>query len=131
MRENGAVVTFRWDGDVWAFPVDAVVEVAARRPVTPVPGMDPRMAGIVTWRGQSLPVVLPRRLKPGGEAPELKSRFLVVRAGAPFAVPVDEPGRVAFALDEGEDVRVLDPGALVGRATSGAGDEAVDEGSDL
>ncbi len=147
MSGADAVVTFRWDGDVWAFAVEDVVEMTERRAVTPVPGMGERMAGIVSWRGRSLPVVYPRRLKDGAKAPETRSRFLVVRAGAPFAVPVDEPGRVAFALpaeegpaDEAEDpavrairradgarIRVLDPGVLVGRAANGAPGERSDD----
>lgn len=147
MSGAGAVVTFRWDGELWAFAVEDVVEMATRRAVTPIPGMGERMAGIVSWRGRSLPVVYPRRLKDGAKAPETRSRILVVRAGAPFAVPVDEPGRVAFALpaddgrrDAAEDpavrairradgarVRVLDPGVLVGRAASGAPGEGSED----
>ena len=88
------LVTFAWDGETWGFPVGDVVEVAAARRVTPVPGLAPCMAGIVTWRGRSIAVILPRRLKADAAAPEVKSRFLVVRADAPFAVPIDEPGRV-------------------------------------
>lgn len=96
MSSPTAIVTFRWDGLTWAFPVRDVVEIASAREVTPVPGTGARIAGIVAWRGRSLPVILPRPLKAGARPPEVNSRFLVVRPGSPFAVPVDEAGRVAF-----------------------------------
>ena len=148
MTDPATLVTFAWDGEIWGFAVRDVVEIASARPVTPVPGLGPCLPGIVSWRGRTLPVILPRRLKRSPGPPEVKSRFLVVRAEAPFAVPLDETGRVVpgepLGLPEaGIDaeppsgvranlrsgataIRILDPTAL---AASG-GFPAEDEGSD-
>lgn len=135
MKPSQLVVTFRWEGEDWAFEVPDVVEVVGARTVTPVPGTEPRVLGIVTWRGRTLPVLAPQALKDPAGTPDLKRRLIVLREG-PFAVPVDEPGRVidagtAEVVDlpkdgegtppdglrllrlEGRLVRVLDPRALV------------------
>ena len=141
MSAPSSVVTYRWEGEEWAFELSDVVEVVGARPVTPVPGMDPRVLGIVTWRGRTLPVVVPRALKDSPGAPDLKKRLLVLRRPGTFAVPVDEPGRVIDAgqaevvdLPKGSDgassdglrllrlegrlVRVLDPRSLVGSGSA-------------
>jgi chemotaxis signal transduction protein len=99
-----AVVTFRWDGAPWAFDVGDVVEIARARAVTPIPGTGDRLLGIVAWRGRTLPVVLPRRLKETTVAPDQLHRLLVLRHPAPFAVPVDEPGRVVGGAVEADDM---------------------------
>ena len=142
MSAPGPVVTYRWEGEDWAFELADVVEVLGARVVTPVPGMDPCVLGIVTWRGRTLPVLAPRPLKETHAAPDLKRRLLVLRRPGAFAVPVDEPGRVIDAgmasvvdVPEGSEtqvdglrllrldgrlVRVLDPHSLTrsGRALS-------------
>jgi chemotaxis signal transduction protein len=130
---GATLVTFRWDGELWAFDLADVMEVAGARPVTPVPGTGRRMLGIVAWRGRTLPVLAPRRLKADPAPPDLRGRFLVLRVPSPFAVPVDEPGRVvtgcavvaaareaaaasgavrAVVRVEGARVQVLDPRVL-------------------
>jgi chemotaxis signal transduction protein len=132
------LVTFLWEGENWAFDLADVVEVVGTRHVTPLPGAHPRLLGIVTWRGRTLPVFAPGALKDSPVPPDLKRRLLVLRRPGPFAVPVDEPGRVVDAaaaerVDLREDgpadglrllrvdgrlVRLLDPRAIV--ATGGA-----------
>ena len=138
------IVTFLWDGEEWAFDLEDVVEVATARSVTPVPGTGSGVMGIASWRGRTLPVLLPRGLKESTATPDLKSRLLVLRHPAPFAVPLDEPGRVATIgagtfpppemTGEGEDrtlravvhvdgrpVRILDPRVLAANGTPARG----------
>jgi chemotaxis signal transduction protein len=133
---SAPLVTFRWEGEDWAFEAFDVVEIVGARAVTPVPNTSSRVLGIVTWRGRTLPVLLPRALKDPPVSTDLKKRLLVLRRPGSFAVPVDEPGRVVDARSaenvewagaegaarpaglrlvrvEERLVRVLDPRALV------------------
>jgi chemotaxis signal transduction protein len=110
-------VTFRWDGEVWALDVDDVIEIVAARPVTRWPAASRRLLGLVAWRGRTLPVVVPRALKNGLPGPDVKKRLLVLGRPAPFAVPLDEAGRVAVAdppaAGESENAPVRVDGSLV------------------
>lgn len=55
------IVTFAAAGGVHGIPVLAVEEFFRPVPVTPVPGADPRVAGLMTLRGKSATVLNLRR----------------------------------------------------------------------
>ncbi|MFN8179497.1 MAG: chemotaxis protein CheW [bacterium] len=150
---SAPIVSFRWDGEEWAFDAADVIEMIGARTVTRVPGTAPRILGIVTWRGRTLPVLLPRALKEPPVSTDLKKRLLVLRRPGAFAVPVDEPGRVIDAsaaesiewasIEAGARpsglrllrleerlVRVLDPKVLVESASAETAHETVAPGGD-
>ena len=125
-----SVVTFWLGSEEYGFPVTEVVEMTPAASVTRVPGAPPRVAGITTWRGRTIPVLdLRAHLKLEDSPPDVKSRLLVLDRPGPFAVLVERPGRIlttgeirpvespargsedAFTLMQTEDglVRVLDP----------------------
>lgn len=95
MSRTAAVVTFRWGGADYAFEIADVVEVTPLADLTPLPGSSPRVAGVTTWRGRTIPVIdLAALLKPEEEAPDLRKRLLVLGRPGHFGVLIDEPGRV-------------------------------------
>lgn len=105
-QEGGPWVTFRCAGREYALGVHDVVEMLAARRITPLPGSRGRLAGIVSWRGRTLPVLdLPSTLKHASASPDLEKRMLVLRVPALFAVRVDEPGHILHE-HEVEDVPV-------------------------
>jgi chemotaxis signal transduction protein len=134
-------VTFRWDGEPWALDVGDVIEIVAARAVTRLPGSSQRLLGLVAWRGRTLPVVIPRALKEGRPGPDVKRRLLVLGRPAPFAVPLDEAGRVAVADPPGEgesengpvrvdglQVTLIDPEDLLANEPSLVAPQAVGAG---
>ena len=150
---GGPWITFRWaDGD-YALDVGDVVEILSARPATPVPGAAPRLAGIVSWRGRTLPVLnLPSPLKHAEPAPDVEKRMIVLRRPASFAVRVDEPGRILHAVEleereakseeevrevqvngirwmqwDGGPIRVLDPSRILGTDPLVSGSEEPQE----
>lgn len=146
-RGSAPLVTFTRDGVRYAFEVPDVIEVTALVPVTPVPRTGPRLLGVTSWRGRTIPVVDPRgHLKREAAKPDVKSRILVVGRPSPFGVAIDEPGRLLRSPDrhpvesvgrEGPAapgvrlvrtaeglVRVLDPEAVLGDVRTLAGDHS-------
>jgi purine-binding chemotaxis protein CheW len=114
-------VRLRLAAEIYAIPVDHVVEVAALGEVTPVPGFPAELLGVRNLRGTILPVVdlavllkLPRLAPPSG---------LVVAEGSGrrvgFAVDsVDEVGELAEPTEETDSPSlagaILSNGDLVG-----------------
>jgi chemotaxis signal transduction protein len=100
------LVTFRIGDQDFAFDVRDVVEMIAARQPTPVPGASPRLIGVTSWRGKTVPVLtLPGALKREAAPSDGKKRLLVLRRPTPFALRVDEPGRIADPRDL-EDVAI-------------------------
>lgn len=83
-------------GEVYAVPVEQVLEVAELGEVTPVPGAPANVIGVRNLRGEILPVV------------DLAS-VCGLGAGEPARILVAEHAghRVAFAVDEISDVNPL------------------------
>lgn len=89
------VVTFLVANRDFAFAVSDVIEMLSARVPTAVPGASPRLAGVTSWRGRTLPVLdLVPALKLEDPSPDSQKRLLVLRRPAPFALKVDEPGRI-------------------------------------
>jgi len=91
----GPWVTFLRGDREYALDVREVLEILSHRPVTPLPGVRAGVAGVVSWRGQTLPVLdLPVPLKSGSPPPEGKKGLFVLCPDRPFALRVDAPGRI-------------------------------------
>lgn len=102
---EGPWITFRVSDREYALAVHDVVEILSARPATPIPTAADRLAGVVSWRGSTLPVLdLPSALKRADRAPDVERRMLVVRHPSPFAIRVDEPGRILHPRDVTEVV---------------------------
>lgn len=87
--------------EMYALPVDSVLEVADLREVAPVPGASGAVLGVCNLRGNVLPVVDARLLLGAAEAGPVARRLVVTeRSGR----------RVGFAVDAVTDVGPL-PGA--------------------
>jgi chemotaxis signal transduction protein len=94
------LVTFKIGDRDFAFDVRDVVEMVTARPPTPVPGACSRLVGVTSWRGKTLPVLeLPGALKREAAPSDGKKRLLVLRRPTPFALQVDESGRIADPRD--------------------------------
>lgn len=118
------VVTFRVDGEDWAVDVQDVAEIVPGRPITRLPGAPPFVLGLVSWRGRTLPVLVPQPLKGARPAPDVKRRLLVLRRPEPCAVPIDESARIGRAQVgpegtavrfEGRELALLDAASILAR----------------
>jgi purine-binding chemotaxis protein CheW len=77
-----------------------VTEVVRRPRLTRVPHAPPSLLGLTQLRGATVPVVSLARLMGAEDAPTTpKSRLLLLDAGEPLAVAVDEVGSVRAASD--------------------------------
>ena len=90
-------VRLRVGSEVYAMPVEHVLEVAELGEVAQLPGAPPAVLGVRNLRGQILPVV------------DLAALLGITREGAPTRMLVaEEGGRLAgFAIDEVSDVGEL------------------------
>ncbi|WP_044560504.1 chemotaxis protein CheW [Azospirillum sp. B4] len=89
------VLTFRVGAARLAAPASDVTEVLRRLRVTRVPHAPPGLMGVASVRGAVVPVVSLARVLGGGDAgggASATSRILLLRAGEPVAVEVDEVG---------------------------------------
>ena len=94
------LVTFRVGEHDYALELDDVIELIVQHPPTPVPGSVPRLLGVTSWRGRTLPVLgLAGALKREPAEPDGKGRFLVLSRPSPYALHVDDPGRLASPRD--------------------------------
>ena len=85
------LVTFRVGDAHYGLDVSDVVEVAATGEITPVPGTSERVAGVASWRGRTIPVLLlPEDLKREAVGPDQKCRLLVLSQPGAFAIRVEE-----------------------------------------
>lgn len=81
------LVTFELFGEVFALPILDVREIIRLQPITPVPGAPEFVEGVISLRGQILPVVdLRKRFGLPPEATTSKSRILIVEAGPNLTV---------------------------------------------
>jgi len=118
----GAVqVTVRVNAELYAFPVEAVVEVAELGQPTPVPGAGPGAIGLQNLRGSALPVFDLATLLgiAGGETP---TRLVVAElAGRRAGFAVDEVCDVGElpAAEEAHDTPLLLGAALTDRGLIG------------
>jgi purine-binding chemotaxis protein CheW len=76
------LVTFELFGELFALPILDVREIIRLQPITPVPSSPSFVEGVISLRGQILPIVdLRKRFGLPPEATTPKSRILVVEAG--------------------------------------------------
>ena len=79
-----------------AVTASSVTEVVRRPRLTRVPHAPPSLLGLTQLRGATVPVVSLARLMGAEEGPETpRSRLLLLDAGEPLAVAVDEVGAVS------------------------------------
>jgi purine-binding chemotaxis protein CheW len=92
VKETGAFVVFRLDGERFALPLDHVEIVLRMVSFTPVPDAPPWVIGVIDLHGRVIPVTdLRRRLGRPAKAPYLNDRLLVISlAKRTVAVVVDE-----------------------------------------
>jgi chemotaxis signal transduction protein len=100
------IVTFWIDELLFALDVQHVQEVTPMLELTCVPGSSSRVAGVVTWRGSTIPVLDLR--SPESRAPISSARVVMVRNKDKFGILIDRPGAVQES-SESAPVRLLDP----------------------
>ncbi len=142
---DSQLLSFEVCGSTYAIPIAGVLEVIEASPVTCVPTLPKRCAGVMNWHGDALPLVAPELLFDAPRDVDLclessselvHGQVLVVSAGAAgstagLGLPID---RVMGVVDggqrssrpanlvverrplDGRVVSVLDPGLLVRRA---------------
>ena len=90
-------VRLRVGDEVYAMPVEHVLEIAELGEVTPVPGSQASILGVRNLRGQILPIV------------DLASVFGIRGSGNPKRVLVAEANgqRAGFAIDDVSDIEQL------------------------
>ena len=90
-------VRLRVGNEVYAMPVEHVLEIAELGEVTPVPGSQSAILGVRNLRGQILPIV------------DLASVFGIPGSGNPQRVLVAEARgqRAGFAIDDVSDIEQL------------------------
>jgi len=91
------LVTFVIDGLVCSLPMEQVEQVVAMPAITPLPGADPQVLGVVDLHGSPCLVINLRRLLGLREAPaQPEQHLLIVKAGQRIcAVGVDQALDVA------------------------------------
>jgi chemotaxis signal transduction protein len=106
------LLTFEVGASLYALPIESVLEVAEADRLTCVPGVSERVAGVMNWHGDPLPIVASRLLLTGGGtndpedlrmpgptvgdegmAPILREQVLVVSDRA------EEAGRLGMSVD--------------------------------
>lgn len=90
-------VRLRVGNEVYAMPVEHVLEIAELGEVTPVPGSQSAILGVRNLRGQILPIV------------DLATVFGIAGSGNPQRVLVAEANgqRAGFAIDDVSDIEQL------------------------
>jgi len=95
---TGTWVRMALGGELYALPVDTVLEVADLGDVAPVPGAPGAVLGVCNLRGNVLPVIDVRPLLGTAEAGAVAQRLVVTERGG---------GRVGLAVDAVTDVGPL------------------------
>ncbi|MFO7172355.1 MAG: chemotaxis protein CheW [Bacillota bacterium] len=95
------VVVFRVGEGFYAVPIGQVREVVAWTRPTPLPGSPPHVEGVLSLRGEVIPVVdLGRRFGRARSVPDAQSRILVVEiAGQVAGMVVDTVTEVLTLAD--------------------------------
>lgn len=112
----------RLDSEAYAFPIERIREIHKVGPITEVPRAPPDVVGILSLRGEVIPVIDPRvRLDLPRPAPTRASRVVIADPGdGPCALLVDEvTGVVHLASSDVEPVPrgvASDPELLAGVA---------------
>ena len=93
------VVVFRLDGESYGIDIFRIHEIIRMREITPVPGTDEHIRGLVNLRGKTIPVV------------DLKSRFGQLASDhtdtTRIIVVESAQGNVGIIVDEVREVRTL------------------------
>lgn len=87
---DATVLTFRVAEQCFALDAARIAEVAARPPVTRVPGAPSSLAGLASLRGRVLPVIDLGRLLVADAVAGAGSRLIVLDGAEPIALAVDE-----------------------------------------
>jgi purine-binding chemotaxis protein CheW len=105
------ILVFTLDGQEYGVALGSVVEIIRHRPMTPVPGANPAIEGILPFRGRMVTLFCARR-----------------RLGLP-ARPAGPSGRVIVLDDEGELAGLIVD--TVARVTAGSEREPLPEALEL
>jgi chemotaxis signal transduction protein len=97
------VLVFRRGGELFAVPLEGVVDVRRAVSITPLPGVRPPVVGVTTWRGRVLTVV-----DASSSAATPKTCQLVVVG--------EERASYGICADDAVETRVISPNSL-GRQT--------------
>lgn len=114
IHHDREIVTFRLAGEHYGLDIRSMREIVKLAPVTEVPRVPAFVLGVVTVRGQLVPVIdLRRRLGLEVSAPARSSRMIVVlHGGEPYGLVVDEVFKV---------MRLRDTDIETGERASGGG----------
>jgi chemotaxis signal transduction protein len=112
------LVTFWIETKLFALDVLDVQEVTPVLEVTPLPGAPRSVAGVVTWRGASVPVLDLREQDSSPDPSGVRGPIVVLRRPERFGVLVDRADgirRMEPAALEREHVTCLDAKSLLTR----------------
>ena len=96
------LVTFWIETKLFALDVLDVQEITPALEVTPLPGAAHPVAGVVTWRGASVPVLDLRTEGSAGDSFGVRGPIVVLR----------RPERFGVLVDRAEGIRRMEPAAL-------------------
>lgn len=108
------IVTFWIDEALFGLDVCDVQEVTPVLAITRVPGTSSRLAGLVTWRGATIPVMdLHANAEQYRRISSREGRVLLVKKPEKFGILIDRAQGVhARAESDGEPWQLLDAAAL-------------------
>jgi purine-binding chemotaxis protein CheW len=121
---DSAVVTFWIDESLFGLDVRDVQEVTPVLAITRVPGTSTRIAGVVTWRGATIPVLdLRANAEQFRTAALREGRVLLVKKPEKFGILIDRAQGVHHVetAPDGEPWQLLDAAALFTRERGGEG----------
>jgi chemotaxis signal transduction protein len=111
---RNAIVTFWIDEALFGLDVRDVQEVTPVLAITRVPGTSSRLAGVVTWRGATIPVMdLHANAAQSRRIASREGRVLLLKKPERFGILIDRAQGVYAARPEsGEPWQLLDAVAL-------------------
>jgi purine-binding chemotaxis protein CheW len=112
---ESAIVTFWIDESLFGLDVRDVQEVTPVLAITRVPGTSSRIAGVVTWRGATIPVMdLHANAEQSRRLPSREGRVLLLKKPEKFGILIDRAEGVQAVRDAADVApwRLLDAAAL-------------------
>lgn len=98
--ESGQYIVIRLGDEQYGIDICDIDNIVKMQPITRIPKMQPYLKGVISMRGEVIPVVS-MRLKIGLEADEItKSTRIIV-------LKLEQEGKVGFIVDEVKEVVTL------------------------
>lgn len=99
-EESGQYIVIRLGDEQYGIDICDIDNIVKMQPITRIPKMQPYLKGVISMRGEVIPVVS-MRLKIGLEADEItKSTRIIV-------LKLEQEGKVGFIVDEVKEVVTL------------------------